>query len=57
MCAAQARTSVIVYNRIPKCGSTTMIELLRRHSNSSTRAYHVLNSKHFQPRMLQPFVQ
>ena len=49
------RASVVVYNRIPKCGSTTLINVLRRHSSESRR-YAVHNSAHFQPRLLQPFV-
>ena len=35
---------LLVYNRLPKCGSSTMLELLLFHANR-TRAYTLHNSQ------------
>ena len=47
MGGTHAGKPLVLYNRIPKCGSTTMINLLRSHQKLPSRPFQVFSSRHF----------
>ena len=43
-------TPLVIYNRLPKCGSSTMLELLAFHANR-TGGHRVVNSRNYGTRL------